>query len=311
MPRKTDGPRYLEVTDRIVESLKVGVVPWERPWTSGAPRNAESGRRYRGINRVLLELTALQRGYESSGWLTFNAARRLGGHVRRAESGTLIIYFERRPKRGPEKPSWDQEVDEEYVYLARHHFLFSLDQIEGLDSLRESLAGLFSVQPPLDRAEELLTRSGAQIVYTGDRACYAPEEDTIYLPPRGQFRDAGGFYATALHEAAHWTGHPSRLNRCFGGRFGEPQYAAEELIAECASAFLCTELGLNTLTQSTSYIESWLRLLEGDCRAIYVAAREAQLAADFLLGEWVPDVGPATELGVEDAARRPELVSLG
>lgn len=310
MPRKTDGPRCLEITDRILESLNNGVVPWERPWSSGAPRNAESGRKYRGINRVLLELTALQRGYESSGWLTFNAARRLGGHVRRGETGTLIIYFERRPKRGTEAASWDQEVDHEYVYLARHHFLFAMDQIEGLDALRASLAGLFSAQPPIERAEEVLTRSGAHIVYGGDRACYAPEEDTIYLPPRAQFRDAEGFYATAMHELAHWSGHQSRLNRSFDGRFGEPQYAAEELIAELASAFLCSELGLNTIGSSASYLEGWLRLLEGDCRAIYVAAREGQLAADYLLGEWVPDVVSATELGVEDAARHPELVSL-
>lgn len=311
MPRKTEGPRYLEVTDRIVEALKNGVVPWERPWASSAPRNAESGRRYRGINRLLLELTALERGYESSGWLTYSAAKRLGGHVRRGESGTMVIFYERRPKRPSEEPSWDQECDQEFVYLARHHWVFSLHQVEGLDGLREHFARISFVADPDGRAEQILQRCGARIVHAGDRAVYAPEEDCIYLPPRAQFTSAPGYYSTAFHEVAHWTGHPSRLHRNFEGRFGDPEYAAEELIAEMASAFLCTDAGLETVSQSASYIESWLRLLDGDCRAVFTAAKEAQLAADFILGEWEPDVRPATELGVEEASRRQELVTLG
>ena len=311
MPRTTNGPRYLEVTDRIIDSLKNGVIPWERPWASGAPRNAESGRRYRGINRLLLELTALQRGFSSTGWLTYNSAKRLGGHVRRGESGTMIIFYERRPKRPTEEPSWDQEVDQEYAYLARHHFVFSLDQIEGLEALRESLAGLFVCPEPEPRADQIIERTGANIIHAGDAAVYAPEEDTIYLPPRERFSTAAGFYATAFHEIAHWTGHESRLRRELEGRFGEPQYAAEELIAELTSAFLCTEVGLESVSQSASYIESWLRLFDGDCRAIFTAAREAQLAADFVLGEWMPEVQPATELGVDEAGTRPELVTLG
>lgn len=311
MPRKSDGPRYLEVTDRIIESLKNGVIPWERPWASGAPRNAESGRRYRGINRLMLELTALQRGFESTGWLTYNAARRLGGHVRRGETGTMVIFYERRPKRPVDNPSWDLETDDEYAFFARHHFVFSLDQVEGLDGLRSYHAGLFAAPDPCARADQIIERSGAQIVHAGDVAAYSPDEDRIYLPPRSVFTSTAGFYSTSMHELTHWSGHPSRLNRSFEGRFGQPEYAAEELIAELGSAFLCTEAGLETVSQSASYIDGWLKLFEGDCRAIFTAAREAQIATDFLLGEWLPEVRPATELGVEEASARTDLVCLG
>lgn len=102
MPRTQSGSRYVEVTDRIVEALQNGVVPWERQWVTSQPRNAETGRRYRGINRLLLDFTALERDYSSSGWLTYRAARSLRGFVRRAETGTLCIYYERfRAVNGP------------------------------------------------------------------------------------------------------------------------------------------------------------------------------------------------------------------
>lgn len=299
MPRKQSGSRYLEVTDRIVEALEKGVVPWERPWICGQPRNAESGRRYRGVNRLLLDFTALEMGFSSSGWLTYAAARRLGGYVRRAEQGTLVIYYERFEKQRPAEPSWDQEVDNQYLYLAKNFFLFNLDQIDGLDALRTSFAGLFSTPPHEAVAEEILARPGATIRYGGDRAAYSPGVDEIALPAREAFPCPEAFYSTAYHELGHWTGHPERLARSFEGRFGDASYAQEELVAELTAAFLCAQAGLNVVGQSASYIDSWIEVLSRDCRAIFVAAREAQIAADFILGEWEADVLPATAIGVD------------
>lgn len=299
MPRKQSGSRYVEVTDRIVEALQNGVVPWERPWVSGQPRNAETGRRYRGINRLLLDFTALERGYSSPGWLTYAAARRLGGYVRRAETGTLCVYYERFEKRREVEPSWDQEVDQQYLYLAKHFFLFNLDQIEGLEALRTSFAGLFASPPHDAVAEEILARPSAKIRYGGDHAAYSPSADEIVLPHREAFPSPEAFYSTAYHELGHWTGHPTRLDRPLTGRFGDAEYAQEELVAELTSAFLCAQAGLNVVSQSASYIDSWIQVLSRDCRAIFVAAREAQAAADFLLGEWEPEVLPATAIGVD------------
>lgn len=308
MPRKQSGSRYVEVTSRIVEALEKGVTPWERPWICGQPRNAETGRRYRGINRLLLDFTALERGYSSPGWLTYAAARRLGGYVRRGETGTMVIYYERFEKQRPTEPSWDQEVDRSHVYLARHFWLWNLDQVDGLEALRTSFAGLFASTPHDAVAEDVLNRPGATIRYGGDGAAYNPEADEIMLPPREAFPSPEAFYSTAFHELGHWAGHPSRLDRPLSGRFGEPEYAQEELVAELTSSYLCSHAGLDVVGQSASYIDSWINLLNRDCRAIFVAAREAQSAADFILGEWAPEVEPATSIGAE--ATRDGLVAV-
>lgn len=299
MPRKQSGSRYLEVTDRIVEALEKGVVPWERPFVSGQPRNAETGRRYRGINRLLLDFSALEQGFTSNGWLTYGAARRLGGYVRRGEVGSMVIYYERFEKQREASPGWDQEIDREYLYLAKHFFLFNLDQIDGLDALRTSFAGLFASTPHDAVAEEILDRSGMTIRYGGERACYLPEADEIHLPPRNAFTTKEAFYSTAFHECVHATGHASRLDRPLTGRFGDEDYAREELVAELGASMLCSQAGLDVVSQAASYIDSWIQVLNRDCRAIFVAAREAQMAADFLLGEWEPEVQPATTIGVD------------
>lgn len=299
MPRKQSGSRYLEVTDRIVEALEKGVVPWERPWICGQPRNAETGRRYRGINRILLDFTALERGFSASGWLTYAAAKRLGGYVRRGETGTMVIYYERFEKQRPAEPSWDQEVTEQHVFLARNFFVWNLDQIEGCDGLKQSYNGLFGSAPHDAVAEEILVRSGATIRYGGDRAAYSPAADRIELPAREAFPSPEAFYSTAFHELTHWTGHGTRLDRSLTGRFGDEDYAREELVAELGASMLCSQAGLDVVSQAASYIDSWIQILNRDCRAIFVAAREAQMAADFLLGEWEPDVQPATTIGVD------------
>ena len=132
----------------------------------------------------------------------------------------------------------------------------------------------------------------------------------VRLPARSAFLSEEAWIATAWHEAVHWTGSASRLNRNLSGRFGDPQYAAEELIAEMGAAFLCSDLGVHHVSQAASYLQGWLRLLQGDCRAVLVAAREAQRAADFLLREpSEPDV-TAEDLGATSSTPRESLAVL-
>ncbi|MCA9558771.1 MAG: hypothetical protein KC583_09415, partial [Myxococcales bacterium] len=107
-----------------------------------------------------------------------------------------------------------------------------------------------------------------------------------------RFQDAASYHATVLHELAHWSGHQTRLDRDLTGRFGSASYAAEELIAELTSAFLCAELGINGRLQHAEYIGAWIKLLKGDKRAIFSASRLAQEAADYLIGQVGAD--PAT-----------------
>jgi antirestriction protein ArdC len=136
----------------------------------------------------------------------------------------------------------------------------------------------------IERAEAFFKATGAVINHGGDRAFYAPGPDRIQMPPFEAFRDAGAYYGILSHEATHWSGAKTRLDRDLSGRFGTHAYAAEELIAELGSAFLSADLGLTPEPREdhASYIETWLRVLKNDRRAIFTAAAHAERAAAFL-----------------------------
>jgi antirestriction protein ArdC len=158
--------------------------------------------------------------------------------------------------------------------------VFNLSQIEGL---REP-------EPPEelppeireDAAERFIEATGAEIHHGGDQAFYCPAEDRAQLPPFGAFCEPSSYYAAALHELGHWTSAQGRLDRDLSGRFGTQSYAAEELVAELTSAFLCAELGIKGELRHAGYIESWLTLLRSDRKAVFTAASQAQRAADHL-----------------------------
>lgn len=306
MPRKhAQMSRYWEVTQRIVEALKNGTPPWRRTWYAPAPANAVTGRAYRGINRLLLEMTALECGFTSNCWVTFPGAKAAGGHVRQGETGTMVIFYDQRPKSGTAGESWDQEVEEEWLYVCRHYWLWNLDQCAGLDALRESSEGVFSLNDVESTAQKIVQDTGAEITHGSEKAAYMPRLDRITMPHKRHFTPESAYWPTVFHELSHWTGHTKRLNRQLTGRFGEPEYAAEELIAELSAAFLCGEAGLAVETdQHAAYLGSWLSLLEGDCRAIFTAAREAQRASDFILGR---TEGEETHQTTDD---QPEVIAL-
>jgi antirestriction protein ArdC len=125
--------------------------------------------------------------------------------------------------------------------------------------------------------------SGARFRQGGARAYYQPASDEIHLPPRAAFASGSGYYNVALHELTHWSGHPSRCHRDLAGRFGDASYAAEELIAEMGAAYLCAHCRIDGALRHASYLESWLRLLRADKRALFTAAAQAQRAADYIL----------------------------
>jgi antirestriction protein ArdC len=120
----------------------------------------------------------------------------------------------------------------------------------------------------------------------GNRAYYATADDHIQMPPFGEFIENVSYYSTLAHEHTHWTAKPERCDRQLGKRFGDSAYAAEELIAELGAAFVCAHLGLSTEPREdhAQYIQSWLKVLRADKRAIFTAASKAQQAADYLIG---------------------------
>lgn len=278
---------YASITARIVAALEAGTPPWIRPWTGvpdcdPTPANATSQRPYRGINVLLLNLQAMSRGFSRNRWLTFQQALSVGACVRKGEHGTPIVFFKLHEV-GDGSTAANDEASRRVVPLLRSFTVFNVDQVDGLPAALAPIAAPEHVWDPIEAAEALIARSGAVIRHGGARAFYASSEDLIQLPPRSAFPSASDYYATALHELTHWTGHPDRCFRPLGRRHGISAYAFEELIAEMGSAFLSNHCRLPGRLQHDSYIASWLEALRNDKRLIFTAASQAQRAADYLL----------------------------
>ncbi|MEN9224961.1 MAG: zincin-like metallopeptidase domain-containing protein [Thermostichus sp. DRC_bins_24] len=183
-----------------------------------------------------------------------------------------------------------EELKEERHYRThRWHPVYNIaciDDGEGglqLQQWTERYRTTSFISQPISQVEDFITSTGAQIQHGGNVACYSPSSDRINLPRFQDFTSPEAYYATALHELTHWTGHPTRLNRKIQGRYGSQSYAFEELIAELGSAFLCNDIGIQPqLEHHASYLDSWLRLLKKDTKAFFRASQLATQAARFL-----------------------------
>jgi antirestriction protein ArdC len=280
---------YQSVTDRIVAALDQGTPPWVRPWSGlddAIPVNAQTRRRYRGINFALLSLESEAKGYDTNRWLTYRQAHELGAQVRKGEHGVPVVFWQMRKVAAkaeafPDDYDSDPPPQENVFPLLRCYTVFNVAQVNGLPEHCEARSTV--AWEPEARAEELILMSSARLRNGGAKAYYRPDTDEIYLPPPAAFTTSTGYYNVALHELTHWTGHPSRCNRQLAKRFGEEAYAAEELVAEMGAAYLCAHCRLDGELRHASYIASWLRVLRNDKRAIFTAAARAQRAADYVL----------------------------
>jgi antirestriction protein ArdC len=280
---------YTRITAQIIASLERGVRPWRKPWggDNAAGRISRPLRHnfvpYRGINVFILWASALERGFHSSIWMTFQQAHALNAHVRKGEKGSLVVYASAINK--TEQNQAGEEIEREIRFL-KGYTVFNVEQIEGLpEQYRRRPEAKFSPTQRLEHADAFFAAIHADIRYGGDRAYYAPEADYIQLPPIESFRSRESFFATLAHESCHWTKHLSRLNRDLGRKtWGDEGYAMEELVAELGAAFLCADLELTPEVQDdhASYIASWLKILRDDPRAIFRTATHAQSAADYL-----------------------------
>lgn len=276
---------YQHVTDQIIASMEVGVPAWRKPWTGdkgGAlfPRRA-NGKQYRGINVLMLWIEAAENCYRSAFWFTYKQAQEAGGQVRKGEKSATVVKY------GTFDREDEASGEERKVPYLRAYRVFNADQIEGLPEQyhgkpADEVRNLGTEADPI--LDAFFSATGLEIRTSDEpRAYYNPVNDLIHMPPIATFYDAAGYYATLAHEATHWTGHKSRLDRL--SRFTERNaYAFEELIAEIGNCLVCANLGLvPDFNQSAAYVQSWLRALADDKRLIFMAASEAQKAADFLL----------------------------
>jgi antirestriction protein ArdC len=281
-----------EVTDSIIKMLEGGIAPWQKPWEGSAmPVNPTTERAYRGGNAVHLLATGIGREYADPRWMTYKQAADQGWQVRKGEKGTHIEFWEVKGRSNEKDSALDQSgaespADENARRLIhRIYTVFNAKQIDGIPEYQPKNRTPFEA---VQAGERILANSGARIEHDQlDNAFYSRVSDSIHLPPRDAFKDAPGYYGTALHELAHWTGHPSRLNRSTlsdSYRFGDLNYAKEELRAELASVFMAAELGVpHDPANHAAYVGSWIKALRDDKNEIFRAAHEASSATDFVL----------------------------
>jgi len=282
---------YRAVTDRMVEALERGVVPWRRPWTlAGRPRSLSTGRAYQGVNTWLLSLACQEHGWASPWFGTYRQIRERGGQVRKGERSTLVTLWKTLEKQ--DRDPGTGEVTARAVPLLRTFRVFNACQADGLPAR-------YFPEPGEERPI-----AGSQAVFDGylgqpgaprlrhdvqGKAYYQPAADEIHLPPMTGHRSPEHYYATAYHEAAHSTGHPSRLNRAGltspDAVFGSHAYGKEELVAQMTASMLCAETGIDTdeiFENSAAYIGSWLRTIKSDPRMVVTAAAAAQKATNLI-----------------------------
>lgn len=276
---------HAEVTAQIIAALEAGTPPWRRPWgkdTGGPalPRNAVSGHRYRGVNALLLAWHPLALASGDPRWCTYHQAQEKGWQVRKGERGAAIIFFKRIEI---EDEAADENDDPRVIPLLKTFVVFHASQMDGVPAWTRPVPVEPDWQAP-EAVKAMLAASGVNLRIGDTEASYSLTRDLIRLPPERLFRSPESWAATALHELAHATGHPSRLEREMPREYGTPAYAMEELRAELASAFVCAELGLPTeLEQHASYIGGWLEALKHDKREVFRAAAVAQGIADWVL----------------------------
>ena len=299
---------YTEITDKIIAELEAGRIPWVQPWGTAAikaplamPRNAATQRGYSGINVLILWGAVIEGGFSGQSWLTFRQALGLGGHVRKGERGTTVVYADRfTPDHERQRAAEAGEEPGAIAFLKRFT-VFNSDQCDGLPG---EVAASAVPPPPAQiepRAEALIAATGADFRIGGARAYYNPTGDFVQVPPPAAYFEPINWHRTAFHELGHWCGHASRLNRDHSGSFGSRSYAREELIAEMAGAFVCASLGIVPTVRHADYIGSWIDVIREDNRAVVRAASAASKAADFLLAFLSPVIGVLVE-GNEDAA---------
>jgi len=276
------------LTARIVEAIEAGAGAFAMPWhvsgpSVGRPTNALSGVCYRGVNVVALWAEAMLAGYSSGAWASYRQWTRLGAQVRRGERGATIVFYKPREQREDEVAGDDSGPQ----LIARASRVFNADQVAGW-ARSDPPAGAGAAD--LIAVEAFVQATDAKVRHGGQVACYRPREDVIEMPDRGRFlaTEAGtateGYYAVLLHELTHWSGAAHRLGRNFGERFGDEAYAFEELVAELGAAFLCADLAVSNAPRPdhAAYVSNWLKVLKGDRKAIFLASRLANQAAQYL-----------------------------
>lgn len=299
-------PQRKQLVDMVLENLENGTGLWKPGWKiTGAPESAITGKQYRGVNNFFLMLIAMARGYTDNRWVTFHQMEERDWHFKTDEegnslgkgAGVTIEFYELRDKKT--KQRFDRhtldgmtleektEYEQENVYPVRKYYrVFNGDVIDGIP-VKEVES--FDENGRNERADKLMaywSEKEAKIIYGGSRAFYRPSTDEIHLPESADFVSMSEFYATALHEMGHSTGHESRLNRDLQNKFGDENYAIEELRAELASMFMEQDIGIvvdeSHIRNNSAYIKNWHDEIKENPNALFTAIADADKISRYV-----------------------------
>ena len=279
---------------RSTAAIEAGAGTFTMPWhrAHGAlhfPRNVATGKTYQGIDILALWVAAERRGYTSPIRGTFKQWLDAGYPVRNGEKSVTGVFYNDLAFT-EENADTGESVDRK-IGMVRAFPLFNCAQVEGFAASEEETFTPASFDTHA-RVDALITSSGIDIVYGGDRAFDAPGPDRVTVSDKERFTGSGtmtaaeAFEATRLHEMVHGSGGEKRLSRVFCKRFGDKADAFEELIAELGAAYLCAQLGVTPIARPdhAQYLGGWLAAMKEDKKAIFTAAGQAQRAATFLMG---------------------------
>ena len=265
---------YEMITNQIIEKLEKGTVPWQKPWVNGIARNWKTQKEYRGINIMLLD------GGE---YATFKQIKEAGGKIKKGEKSQIVVFWKMVETK-------DKETDEKItIPLLRYYRVFKIgEQTEGIEPKHKKVE--FD-HDTIEQAEKIKAdyMGKPTFTYNSGKAYYNPSADLINVPPIKDFKTAEEYYSTLFHAMIHSTGHKDRLNRkelTQLASFGSETYSKEELTAEIGASMLCGLTGIinQTIDNSASYIQSWLKALKNDKSLIISASQKAQKAVDHIQG---------------------------
>lgn len=314
--------RFAEMMIDRMEQMKDS--DWKQGWIGGAngfaglPQNV-GGRNYSGSNSFFLQLQTAAKGYQVPVYLTFKQAHNLKAHVLKGEKAFPVVYWDMMVKdKNGKKVSSDEYkamTKEERKNLDVIPFIkafpvYNIDQTNLREVQPERIQKLldkFKVPEMRDTQgmyahsalDRMIQEQSWLCPIQADRresgAYYSPSRDIVVLPMKAQFntgstleeiyRDGMEFYSTMLHEMTHSTMTPERLNREMGGKFGDPKYAKEELVAELTAAMISHSMGFDSkiTDNSAAYLDSWISVLKKEPKFIVSIMADVNKASDLIL----------------------------
>ena len=323
-PSKVDAAlqRFAEMLIKRMEEMQKD---WHQGWIGGGsmfglPQNI-SGRTYEGSNAFLLFLHTAGNGYKAPVYMTHKQLNKEGAHVLKGEKAVPVFKwgFSIKDKDGKKvtEEEFHNMTDDEKKECNRHPFLriypeFNIDQTNMSEVNKEKYDAVVSqfrktdvptitdgmyVNKAIDRMMEK-QEWVCKIQYDKEEkgAYYNPAKDIVVLPTKAQFRihpndpeecfkDGQEYYGTALHEMAHSTGHPSRLDRLKPAAFGSPEYAKEELVAELTSAMVGNTLGFDRRISdnNVAYLQNWTSALRKEPKFIVSVMADVNKASRIII----------------------------